>query len=200
MPDPLYAREIGRGALQRVDGDFVATLDDAPTANGLSPYVRYHYWAEVRLPPERRVPQGVIEEPLPAGAIAPLQAAQQQDSPGAFSEISAPAMAMFIPADVPALASGNVTATVGAGAAPGAWRLTLNVANGPLVNPRAVGLVPASPEPSERRGRLGAGAGRNGVGERRIGPDRRASRTGAGAERRADAGGSDRTRGGSFEG
>jgi hypothetical protein len=139
VPDALYAREIGRGALHRVDDNFIATRDDAPTVDGLSAYVRYHYWAEVRLPPERRVPQGVIEEPLPAGAIAPLQAAQQQDSPGAFSEISAPAVAMFVPTDVPALASGNVTATVGAGAAPGTWRLTLNIANGPLVNPRAVG-------------------------------------------------------------
>jgi hypothetical protein len=139
VPDALYAREIGRGPLQRIDDDFVATVDDAPTASGLSAYVRYHYWAEVRLPPERRLPQGVVEVPLPAGAIEPTQAAQQRDSPGAFSEISAPAMAMFVPADMPVLAVENITATVGAGAAPGSWRLQLAIADGPVANARAVG-------------------------------------------------------------
>ena len=139
VPESLYAREIGRGALQRVDDEFVATLDDSPTADGLGAYVRYHYWAEVRLPPERRVPQGVIEEPLPAGAIAPLQPAQQQDAQGAFSEISAPAMAMFIPTEVPALAADDVSAQVGVGAAAGTWTLSLSIAGGPLVSARAVG-------------------------------------------------------------
>ena len=139
VPDALYAREVGRGALQRDGDDFVATLDDAPAPGGLSAYVRYHYWAEVRLPPERRLPPGVAEVALPAGAIQPTQAAQQQDAPGAFSEVSAPAMAMFVPAEVPALAEDRVTATVGPGAAAGTWRLTLIVTGGPVASVRAVG-------------------------------------------------------------
>ena len=107
--------------------------------SGLSPYVRYHYWAEVQLPPERRLPPGVAEVPLPAGSIEPTQPAQSQDAPGAYSAVSAPAVAMFVPAEVPALAADMVTATVGAGAVAGTWRLTLSVAGGPVAHVRAVG-------------------------------------------------------------
>lgn len=139
VPDALYAREIGRGALQREGDEFVATTLDAPTASGLSPYVRYHYWAEVRMPAERRLPPGVAELPLPSGSVEPTQAAQSQDAPGAYSAVSAPAVAMFVPAEVPALAAGMVTAAVGAGAAAGTWRLTLAIAGGPVAHVRAVG-------------------------------------------------------------
>lgn len=139
VPDVIYAREIGRGAMQREGDVFVATVDDAPTLNGLSAYVRYHYWAEVRMPAERRLPPGVVELPLPAGSVEPAQAAQNQDAPGAYSAMSAPAVAMFVPAEVPALAAGMVTATVGLGAVAGTWRLTLAIADGPVTHARAVG-------------------------------------------------------------
>jgi hypothetical protein len=67
VPDGVYAREIGRGALA-LDGEtFVATIDDLPTADGLLPYVRWFYWADVRMPAERRLPAHLIEVPLPAG-------------------------------------------------------------------------------------------------------------------------------------
>jgi len=139
VPDALYAREIGRGALQREGDEFVATRDDAPTANGLSAYVRYHYWAEVLMPAERRLPPGVAELPLPAGSVEPAEPAQSQDAPGAYSAMSAPAVAMFVPAEVPALAVGMLTATVGAGAVAGTWRLKLAIAGGPVAHARAVG-------------------------------------------------------------
>ncbi|MGM9480622.1 hypothetical protein ACS5PN_05445 [Roseateles sp. NT4] len=139
VPDALYAREIGRGVLQRDGDQFSAAVDDSPTPEGLSAYVRYHYWAEVRMPPERRLPPGVDEIALPAGAIEPLQPAQRQNAPGAFSSASAPAMALFLPAAVPLLPDGSVTATVGAGAAAGSWRLTLAIRGGPVAHPRAVG-------------------------------------------------------------
>lgn len=139
VPEALYAREIGRGALQRVGDEFVATIDDAPTASGLSPYVRYHYWAEVQLPAERRLPPGVAELPLPAGSVEPAQPAQSQDAPGVYSALSAPAIALFVPAEVPSLAGSTVTTTIGAGAAAGTWRLTLAIAGGPVASTRAVG-------------------------------------------------------------
>ncbi len=139
VPDALYAREIGRGLLQRDGDEFSAEVDDSPTPDGLSAYVRYHYWAEVRMPPERRLPPGVAEVALPAGAIEPLQPAQRQNAPGAFSTASAPAMALFMPADAPVLPDGSVTATIGAGAAAGSWRMTLQIRGGPLAHPRAVG-------------------------------------------------------------
>lgn len=139
VPEALYAREIGRGALQREGDEFVATALDAPTANGLSAYVRYHYWAEVQMPAERRLPPGVAELPLPAGSVEPIQPAQSQDAPGAYSAVSAPAVAMFVPADTAELAAGMVTAIVGLGAAAGRWRLTLSVSGGPVAHARAVG-------------------------------------------------------------
>ncbi|MDP1898971.1 MAG: hypothetical protein Q8K96_00770 [Rubrivivax sp.] len=139
VPEALYAREIGRGALQREGDEFVATTLDAPTASGLSAYVRYHYWAEVQMPAERRLPPGVAELPLPAGSVEPAQGAQSQDAPGAYSAVSAPAVAMFVPSAVPALTAEMVTATVGAGAVAGTWRLTLAIAGGPVAHARAVG-------------------------------------------------------------
>ena len=139
VPDALYAREIGRGPLERVADDFAATIEDAPTPSGMSAYVRYAYWAEIRHPAERRLPRGVAEVALPAGAVEPTQAAQREDAPAAFSRLSAPATAIFVPAIVPTLAESQVTATVGAGAAAGTWRLTLAIAGGQTVSSKAVG-------------------------------------------------------------
>jgi hypothetical protein len=91
------------------------------------------------MPAERRLPAGVAELPLPAGSVEPAQVAQSQDAPGAYSAVSAPAVAMFVPAEVPALAADTVTATVGPGAVAGTWRLTLSIAGGPVAHARAVG-------------------------------------------------------------
>lgn len=136
VPDDLYAREIGRGVLRREGEEFVATFED-PAA--LSAYVRTFYWGEVRMPPERRLPPGVIEVALPVGAIEPAQPAQRMDAPAAFSARSAPAMAIFVPERVPDLSAAEIVATVGAGGAPGTWRLTLQIANAPVASVRAVG-------------------------------------------------------------
>jgi len=136
VPDALYAREISRGSLRHDGEEFVATFDEPA---GLSAYVRTFYWAEVRLPPERRLPPGVVEVGLPVGAIEPLQPAQAKNAPAAFSAPSAPAMAIFVPDKVPDLLAASIIATVGAGGAPGTWRLTLQITNGPLASARAVG-------------------------------------------------------------
>lgn len=76
---------------------------------------------------------------LQAGAIQPTHEAQRQDAPAAFSALSAPATTIFVPASVPTLADAEVTATVGAGAAAGTWRLTLVIAGGPAASQKAVG-------------------------------------------------------------
>jgi hypothetical protein len=137
VPDPVYAREIARGVLVRQGTQFQAVVTDHPGTEGLVPFVRYHYWAEVRMPPERRLPPDTQEIVLPSGAIQPLQPAQRQDAPAAYSLPSAPAMVMRVPAQLEELAAGLVTATLGA--APGGWRLGIVVAGGPAANPRAVG-------------------------------------------------------------
>lgn len=137
VPDAIYAREIARGVLVREDTKFQAVVTDHPGTDGLIPFVRYHYWAEVRMPPERRLPPDTQEIVLPSGSIQPLQPAQRQDAPAAFSLPSAPAMVMRVPPQVEALTAGMVTATLGP--APGGWRLGLVVAGGPRAHPLVVG-------------------------------------------------------------
>ena len=133
VPQAIYAREIARGTLSR-DGDgFIVEIADN---NALIPFVRYHYWAEVRMPPERRVPAGTQEIASPAGAIQPLQIAQRQDAPGAYSLASAPAMTMYVPLNVATLEPQMVTATFGA--APGGWRIAVEIAGAPSAHARAV--------------------------------------------------------------
>jgi hypothetical protein len=96
--DPVYAREIARGplAVVRVDGKVVFKAE-VPDPHPLSPFVWYSYWAEVRMPPERRLAFGIVELP-PAGGVAPLVPAQMADMPRPFSAVSAPANAMYVPA------------------------------------------------------------------------------------------------------
>jgi hypothetical protein len=137
VPDAIYAREIARGVLVLQGKHFQALVGDHPGADGLIPYVRYHYWAEVRMPPERRLPPDTQEKVLTSGSIQPLQLAQRRDSPGVYSLASAPAMAMHVPSQPEALNEGMVNATLGA--APGGWRLAIAITGGPVAHARAVG-------------------------------------------------------------
>jgi hypothetical protein len=99
IPDPIYAREAARGPLAR-DGagggtTFVVSLQgDADPA----PYVRYTYWAEIRMPPERRV----LEPEVPvADAVAGAAAAQMAHCPAIWSPVSAPLTIVHAPAGKP---------------------------------------------------------------------------------------------------
>jgi hypothetical protein len=136
VPSPLYAREIGRGDLgaQTIDGEpvFVAAFDDP---HELSPFVRYSYWAEVRMPPERRVKPGPVENP-PAGGVMPVEPAQIADLPRLFSPSSPPATAVDAGAGPPAPLTG-ATATVKQVA--GQHQPALAVASTPSTHPRAIG-------------------------------------------------------------
>lgn len=137
VPNAIYAREIARGVLVREGTKFQAVVTDHPGTDGLIPFVRYHYWAEVRMPPERRLPPDTQEIVLPLGSIQPLQPAQREDAPAAYSLPSAPAMAMRVPAQPEELAASMVTATLGAD--PGGLRLGFVITGGPRAHPRAVG-------------------------------------------------------------
>jgi hypothetical protein len=110
--DPVYARTLRVEALApiRSGGDvigFARVINDA-AAGQLEPYVRYSFWAEVRMPPERRLPLGVpdIPSPIRAGALA-----QAEDMPGVFSAASAPAYALWAP-PAAGLAAAQVTTLV----------------------------------------------------------------------------------------
>src|SRR5262249_14390468 len=72
---PIYAREVARGTLViRRDGAKVSFVADAEDPTALLPFVRYSYWAEVRMPRERRLKRGVVEVP-PAGGVTALSPA-----------------------------------------------------------------------------------------------------------------------------
>ncbi len=88
----IYARVVGSGSLSLVDAaatppQFSASLSDPAGDEGLEPFVRYTYWAEVRLPAERRGPAGV---PLldPAGGIRAPDAVSRESYARPFSPLS----------------------------------------------------------------------------------------------------------------
>jgi hypothetical protein len=118
--DPIYAREIARGPLAIMrDGAAIMFVAEVADPTALASYIRYSYWAEVRMPPERRLARGVVELP-PAGGVAPVLPSQSADNPRAFSAVSAPASAIHLPPlPIPTLdgAVGSVVATAGTAAA-----------------------------------------------------------------------------------
>lgn len=142
VPQPLYARAVGeRPALLAADGDMFETefgAADLPTP--LPAYVRVYFWAELRMPPERRLPWGLAEIALPSGAVQtePPEPGRS-DAPGAWSEASAPAMAIHVPVEVPTLDAAAVNLWLGAGMQPGHWRAELAITGGPRVAAQAVG-------------------------------------------------------------
>ncbi|HON35366.1 MAG TPA: hypothetical protein PLY52_03530 [Methanothrix sp.] len=130
VADPIYARTIANGQLVRQDTPspgavFSGTVMDDNSGRGLEPFVYYIYWADVRLPPERRLPANVDPIDPPEG-ITPVDPANAKDHPRPMSLPSAPRVIMRVPPDPPAAplpeeviatrtppdASGNVTVTI----------------------------------------------------------------------------------------
>lgn len=142
VADPLYARELAMGpgnkrvaqptkwnkAENRFEGSFI---DRDAKSYGL-----YYYWAEVRMPPERRVKVGVPEE-NPPGSVRGVDSSQMQDMPGLFSEASPALMVCPVPPKVPTLKASNLECSYRGDAM--MWQLTLTVQGGPKTPPRAVG-------------------------------------------------------------
>ena len=130
VPDPIYAREIVRGSLIREGvGNtliFGKVLKDNASA---VPFVRYTYWAEARMPPERRV----LDQPLPiAGAVTGAASAQTVHCPAIWSSVSAPLSVVHAPAGEPAApALSNLDASFIVGAA----RIEITLRNAPPMGP-----------------------------------------------------------------
>ncbi len=121
--DPVYAREIARGPLAVArDGAAIAFVAEVADPTPLAPYVRYSYWAEVRMPAERRLARGIVELP-PAGGVAPVLPAQMADNPRAFSAVSAPVSAVHLP-PLPIASLEGAVASVVASAGTSAASLT----------------------------------------------------------------------------
>jgi hypothetical protein len=99
VSDPIYAREVARGFLALTrddDGNVNGCVAEVDDPSSLNPFVRYSYWAEVRMPPERRLAAGMVEVP-PAGGVGPARPEQVEDMTRAFSAVSAPATAIHLP-------------------------------------------------------------------------------------------------------
>jgi len=105
VKDVVYAHPIATGplALQAPatsDTVFSATFTDDSSGRGLEAFVPYVYWAEVRLPPERRLPANVIPES--PGDVTTIYPANAEDQPRPWSLPSAPRVLMYIPKMAPA--------------------------------------------------------------------------------------------------
>jgi hypothetical protein len=140
VAEPIYARVVGSGKLTLVDAAatpplFSASLSDPAGDQGLEAFVRYTYWAEVRLPPERRGPAGV---PLldPAGGIRAPDAVSRESHARPFSSLSAPRQLMRVP-DMPPSAPQNATASRTVDAA-GNVTVSIALAHPPQLHVKAI--------------------------------------------------------------
>jgi hypothetical protein len=140
IADPIYARPVAEGSLAHdASQDPAVVFRSAPpeTMDGpLEPFVRYVYWAEVRLPPERRLPVGVA--PLDGGVTA-FDPANAADHPRPMSLPSAPRTLMWTPPNAPdAPEPGHVLvtpiATIG-----GEIQFAIDISNPPTAHPKAIG-------------------------------------------------------------
>jgi hypothetical protein len=135
VSEPVYAREIARGPLHitRNGGNVLFTAEVADPG-ALDPFVRYSYWAEVRMPPERRLAPGIVEIP-PADGVKPVVPAQLADIARPYSAFSAPVTALHAPSPpVPALAGGVANVIIdGANV-----RASLAAPTTPAVSPQAI--------------------------------------------------------------
>jgi hypothetical protein len=136
IADPIYGREVAHGELTHTDGVFRGGSDETNQGRGLEPFVEYVYWADVRLPPERRLPVGVQPRD---GGFATLDPANAVDYPRPVSLPSAPRTLMRLPAALPAApAEASITASK-ASPAVGDIVLTIQITDPPAAHARAIG-------------------------------------------------------------
>jgi hypothetical protein len=103
VTDPVYGRQVADGELELQAGAaappvFEGSGQDTNRNRGLEPFVQYVYWADVQLPPERRLPVGVV--PLDVGVTA-VDPANGASYPRPVSLPSAPRTVMRVPATPP---------------------------------------------------------------------------------------------------
>lgn len=144
IADPIYGRPLAAGSLElKAEADpavlFAASATDDNGGRGLEPYVRYVYWADVRLPPERRLPAGVV--PIdPPGGIATVDPANAANHPRPMSLPSAPRVLVHVPPDPPAaLEDAAIVVTRAVPAGDGTVALDIAITDPPIAHPKAIG-------------------------------------------------------------
>lgn len=144
--DPVYARLLPAAPSQPLAPDTPASPRDGEepvpqftgtTATGpLEPFVRYSFWAEVQMPPERRLPPMLEPAHEPDTGIEPADPQSKQDHPRPWSRPSPPRTLMYTP---PQLPDSPREATVTRGpAGPAGLEITLQIPDPPRTHPLAV--------------------------------------------------------------
>ena len=139
VADSIYARAVGvpkpmvrDAATER----YSATLEDDNGGRGLEPFVSYVYWAEWRMPAERRLPADFQELP---SDVTPLDPAAAQSRPRPKSAPSAPRVVMRIPPNAPAAPlAADVRVTQSPGATPDRVALQIEFAHPPRAHKLAM--------------------------------------------------------------
>lgn len=140
--DPIYGRIVASGTLAPDLAApvlrFVGSAIDDSKGAGLEPFVQYIYWAEVSLPPERRLPAGVIPLDPPGGVtvVDPENAADHEQMPSLPSAPRVLLRAPEIPPGPPAAAA--ITITRSAPDAGGNVELAIEISDPPMAHPKAV--------------------------------------------------------------
>lgn len=135
VPDPLYARTVGKGGMTL--GPAQDCFQAEWIGDPLEPFVRHLYWAEVRLPPERRGVAG-LDLVTPENGIAPPDERRRQDFPRSFSRLSAVRMLVRLPpAPPPALDPAQIAVRRDA-PANGKLALVITLTDPPRAHPGAI--------------------------------------------------------------
>jgi hypothetical protein len=136
IADPIYAREVAHGDLARKDGVFAGVTSDTNDGRGLEPFVKYVYWADVRLPPERRLPANV--QPFNAG-FDTVDPANATDYPRPMSLPSAPRTLMRTPTEAPAAPEAASISASKVAMTTGNVELTIQISDPPVAHAKAIG-------------------------------------------------------------
>ena len=138
IADPIYAKRIGNPVPMRKDpatGRYTAAIMDDNGGRGLEPWVKYVYWAEWQMPPERRLPAHTDEV---AGAVEAVDPSANKPRPRPFSAPSAPRVVMRVPNALPAAPTPEGTeVTLAAGPTPETIAVAVTLADPPQVHKKA---------------------------------------------------------------
>jgi len=141
IADPIYARQIDSGLMERTGDEtnmFSVEIADTNDGRGLEPFVNYVYWAEVQLPPERRLPAD-YQPANPTPRVFPVDSAAEQSHPRPRSLPSPPRILMHVPAGLPDPPDpANITIDRGM-VFGGKVRLAISIADPPKAHRKAVG-------------------------------------------------------------
>jgi hypothetical protein len=141
VTDPVYGRQVAEGDLEMLADAatppvFEGAGQDANHGRGLEPFVQYVYWADVQLPPERRLPVGVV--PLDVGVTA-VDPANGAPYPRPVSLPSAPRTVMRVPATPPEAPTAAQIAVNALRAAGGDVSLEFTITDAPAAHSLAIG-------------------------------------------------------------